>query len=286
MNQSFSPSSPLQEPTTNNESTEINNYPPSLPPVSLPTPTTTIPSEESSSIVPDEESSSNPKLRRSKRNRIPNNNVYGGKSGLHSCQSTIDNSFIHALDRNDLTTSITSTDHASFMTVINENLDPYSQVYETIHSMFPASNVNAADTPNYHQAMTGPDQAGYSNAMDLEVATLKDKMDAWDVVPRTPDMHILPSTWAFCCKRYPDGLVRKLKARFCVRRDRQIEGVDFFKTFAPIVQWDTVRLLLILSIHLNLATMQIDYTSAFLHADIDDTVFVEMPRGYEISFFI
>ena len=149
------------------------------------------------------------------------------------------------------------------MTVITENLDPYSQVYETLHSIFPASNVNAADTPNYHQAMTGPDQAGYCNAMDLEVATLKDKMDAWDVVNRTPDMHVLPSTWAFRCKRYPDGLVRKLKARFCVSGDRQIEGVDFFKTFAPIVQWATVRLLLILSIHLNLATMQIDYTSAF-----------------------
>ena len=27
--------------------------------------------------------------------------------------------------------------------------------------------------------------------------------------------------------------------------------------------------------------MQVDYTSAFLHADIDDTVFVEMPRGYK-----
>ena len=123
------------------------------------------------------------------------------------------------------------------MTVINENLDPYSQVYETIHPMFLASKVNSADTHNYHQAMTGPDQAGYFTAMDLEVATLKDKMDAWDVIPRTPDMHVLPSTWTFRCKRYPDGLVRKLKAQFCVRGDRQIEGIDYFETFALVIQW-------------------------------------------------
>ena len=43
----------------------------------------------------------------------------------------------------------------------------------------------------------------------------------------------------------------------------------------------TVRLLLILSIRLNLSTMQVDYTSAFLHADIEDKVYVEMPRGYK-----
>ena len=34
-------------------------------------------------------------------------------------------------------------------------------------------------------------------------------------------------------------------------------------------------------IHLNLESMQVDYTSAFLHAGIDQEVFIEMPRGYK-----
>ena len=85
-------------------------------------------------------------------------------------------------------------------------------------------------------------------------------------------MHVLPSTWIFRCKRYPDGLVRKIIAQFFVRDIRQIEGVDYFETFTPVVQWDTIRLLLVLFIHLNLATIQIDYTSVFLHPNIDDTV--------------
>jgi hypothetical protein len=50
-------------------------------------------------------------------------------------------------------------------------------------------------------------------------------------------MHVFPSTWAFKCKRFPDGIIRKLKARFCARGDRQIEGLDFFETFAPLVAW-------------------------------------------------
>ena len=114
--------------------------------------------------------------------------------------------------------------------------------------------------------------------MDAEVKTLDRQMKAWDVVSRTDNMHILPSTWAFRCKHFPDGTVRKLNTRFCVRGDRQIEGVDYFETFAPVVQWATVRLLLIFTIHLNLANIQVDYTSDFLHADIDQEVFIEMPR--------
>ena len=108
-------------------------------------------------------------------------------------------------------------------------------------------------------------------------------------------MNVLPSTWAFKCKRYPDGMIRKLKARFCARGDKQIEGIDYFDTFAPVVNWTTVRLMLILSIILSLATRQVDYTAAFVHAPIDKDpdwdslsederkkrgVFVDMPRGF------
>jgi hypothetical protein len=82
-------------------------------------------------------------------------------------------------------------------------------------------------------------------------------------------MHVLPSTWAFKCKHFPDGIMRKLKARSCARGDHQIEGLDFFETFAPVVAWETIRIMLIMSIMFDLSTLQVDYTAAFVHADID-----------------
>ena len=94
-------------------------------------------------------------------------------------------------------------------------------------------------------------------------------MDGWDIVELEPWMNILPSRWAFKCKRYPSGEVRKLKARFCASGDRQIEGVAYFDTFAPIVNWTTVRIILIMSFILDLATKQVDYTASFVHAPID-----------------
>jgi hypothetical protein len=87
-------------------------------------------------------------------------------------------------------------------------------------------------------------------------------------------MNVVPSTWAFNCKRYPDGSVRKLKAWFYVRGDKQVEGVDYFNTYAPVVTWTIVRILLILSSILGLATTQVDYTAAFVHADVGEDVYI------------
>jgi hypothetical protein len=110
-------------------------------------------------------------------------------------------------------------------------------------------------------------------------------------------MNILPSTWAFKCRRYSDGDVRKLKARFCARGDCQIEGVNFFETYAPVVNWQTVQIILVISLLPQLLTKQVDYTAAFVHVvDIDrdpewDTmteakreksgVFMNMPKGFQ-----
>ena len=80
----------------------------------------------------------------------------------------------------------------------------------------------------------------------------------------------------------PYGLIKKFKSSLCARGDMQLEGVNFFKTYAPVVQWMTVRLMLILEVLLGLKSKQGDVTAAFLHADLgkDEKVFVEMPQGF------
>ena len=60
----------------------------------------------------------------------------------------------------------------------------------------------------------------YWKACETELKTLEEDMNVWTLVKRTPDMHVLPGTWAFKCKRYPNGTRKKHKARFCTRGDR------------------------------------------------------------------
>ena len=146
-----------------------------------------------------------------------------------------------------MSTSSTSETSKQFFSAIDHYQDPSSNLLDDYHPLALAAKASDADSPKWFEATKGDNSDGFWKAMFTETNTLL-KMNAFSVVPRTKDMHVISGTWAFKIKRFPSGLVRKLKARFCCRGDQQIEGVDFFETFAPVVSWTTVRLMLILSI--------------------------------------
>lgn len=88
--------------------------------------------------------------------------------------------------------------------------------------------------------------------MKTEVLDLLSR-NAWERVLRSSipldakgkKLKVLKSIWAFKLKRYPDGTPQKFKARFCARGDVQQEGINFFDTYAPVVKWSTIRMILI-----------------------------------------
>lgn len=149
------------------------------------------------------------------------------------------------------------------------------------HILQAKMRVSDPDNPTFRQAMASPDSDKWWGAMEAEMDTLEGDLKAWKLVKREPWMNVLPSTWAFKIKRYPDGTVKKYKARFCVRGDRQLEGIDFWETWSPVVQWSTVRTLMTLSTKLGLHSVQADITAAFVHAPLKpgEQIFVHQPQG-------
>ncbi len=130
------------------------------------------------------------------------------------------------------------------------------------------SAASKADNPNWQDATRRKISEEYWEAMKLEIVTLEN-IDAWSVVDRYDSngalYHVIPSTWAFKCKQYPDGRIKKFKARFCARGNKQFEGIDFFETYATVVQWTTIWLMFILEILLGLKSKQGNVICAFLH---------------------
>jgi len=150
------------------------------------------------------------------------------------------------------------------------------------------------DNPSCEQAVNGPNAEGCKEACKKEHDT-PEGMGVWEIVKREPWMNVLPCVWALKHKLHPDGTIKKLKSRLCAGGHRQMKDRDGHIIFSPVVSWSTVRLLLILSLILNLSTRQMDFTSAFVHAEIDKPpnfdqmtpqeqrhqgVFIEMPRGF------
>ena len=73
----------------------------------------------------------------------------------------------------------------------------------------------------------------------------------------------LKETWVFKLKHPPDGSPSNFKEGYCVRGDMQREGVEYFDTYAPVVQWSTIILLLTMVLSHELSAKQVDYTNAF-----------------------
>lgn len=158
-----------------------------------------------------------------------------------------------------------------------------------LHPFAFAARANAVDTPTYREAMNSEDREQFLEAMKKEMDQLTD-MDAFVAVPcqKAIEMgrRVIKCTWAFKRKHFPDGSLKKHKARLCVRGDLQTEGVDYFDTYSPVVQWSTIRLLLIMSCILNLETKQVDFTLAFVHTKAEPGSFIEMPKGFELEGYV
>jgi hypothetical protein len=85
--------------------------------------------------------------------------------------------------------------------------------------------------------------------------------------------------WSFKRKRYPDGTLNKHKARLCAHGGQQTWGLDYLDTYAPVVTWASVRLLLIVAKIHGLQSKSIDFILAFPQADLDVPVYMELPTG-------
>ncbi|KAI2499350.1 hypothetical protein MHU86_15132 [Fragilaria crotonensis] len=194
-------------------------------------------------------------------------------------QSTkyIDEAYLTSFDR--IAQCDSYTTHLSYLAEIStccdtgiENVvDPRAYAAKT-----PGSD---PDMPTFHQAVNGEHAEEWIRAMQLEVETLVQQR-TWTMVPRTAKINVLKSTWAFKLKRLPDGTPYRFKARFCARGDLQKEGVDFFDTYAPVVQWSTIRLLLSTVLTEGWATRQVDYTNAFAQANLNEEVYLEFPKMF------
>ena len=90
------------------------------------------------------------------------------------------------------------------------------------------------------------DKAHFINAMnkDLEAHT---KRNHWRVIHKSDMPHntkAIMSIWAFKLKRNPCGDVVKHKTRLCDHGGNQTCRENYWETFAPVVNWLSVRTML------------------------------------------
>jgi hypothetical protein len=66
-----------------------------------------------------------------------------------------------------------------------------------------------------------------------------------------------------------------------VNGSRKIQGIDYTESFAPIVQWSTIRMVNTLAAMHNLKGKQINLTQAFPQAKLKEDIYLRFPAGFE-----
>ena len=137
------------------------------------------------------------------------------------------------------------------------------------------------DLPTYKQAMHGPYDQEFLDAIALEIDQLW-KHGTWRQVKigSLPEgTQVMPTTWVFIIKQFPNQAISKFKPRFFIRGDRQEE---VYEAFAPVVGWSTIRSVLAFALQNELKTKQADFCYEFVQATMpeDEKVFIAPPREF------
>jgi hypothetical protein len=90
--------------------------------------------------------------------------------------------------------------------------------------------------------------------------------------------------WQFKRKRdLRTGDIKKHKARLCLDGSKQTKGVDFWETYAPVATWNSIRVLLIMSLTHRWHNKQLDYVQAFPQAPPETQLYVRLPAGIHLD---
>jgi len=81
--------------------------------------------------------------------------------------------------------------------------------------------------------------------------------------------HVISTRWVFTFKRNDVGIITKYKEY----------GVDYIETFSPTLKQDSLRILISIALHYNFEIYQIDIKAAYLNADLEEELYMDIPEG-------
>ena len=93
---------------------------------------------------------------------------------------------------------------------------------------------------------------------------------------------ILRLKWVYKIKRDEKGNITLYKCRIVVMGNHAREGIEYFETYSPVCKIASLRLVVALIIHFGLKPVQIDVNTAYLHAPVEEDIYVRAIPGYPL----
>jgi hypothetical protein len=144
---------------------------------------------------------------------------------------------------------------------------------------------STGDTMYWDQALKQHDSQEFIDAALSEITSHQDN-GHWVLVPLSDvpsGTPVLDSVWSMKRKRrLLTNEVYKHKARLNVHGGQQTQGVNYWETYAPVVTWAAIRIVLVQTLMHEWSTVQIDFVLAYPQADFECDIYMKIPRDFEV----
>ena len=132
-------------------------------------------------------------------------------------------------------------------------------------------------TNSVQEALADP---RWKAVMNEEMKSLQ-KNETWELVDRPPRKKLVGCRWVYIVKHKEVGTIERFKARLVKKGYTQTYEIDYTYTFALVAKINTLRVLLSLAENLEWP-LQFDVKNAFLHGELSEEVYMDLPPGYMI----
>jgi Reverse transcriptase (RNA-dependent DNA polymerase)/gag-polypeptide of LTR copia-type/GAG-pre-integrase domain/Integrase core domain len=119
-------------------------------------------------------------------------------------------------------------------------------------------------------------------AMNEEMEHLENN-DTWTLCELPADRRAIDNRWVFKTKLNSDGTIEREKARLVAKGYSQIEHVDFTETFAPVMKYKSLRIVLAFATIKDYEIEHLDVQTAFLNATLKEDIYMKQPEYYEVK---
>ena len=129
-------------------------------------------------------------------------------------------------------------------------------------------------------ALESPQNTLWKKAMQDEIKSLHDNSVLGPTLDKLPPgRKSVSSKWVFAIKRDEKGIIIRYKARLVARGFTQRQGIDYDRTFAPVMKQSLLRAVLAEANNADWDIEQIDIKTAFLYGEIDEEIYLKLPDG-------
>lgn len=132
----------------------------------------------------------------------------------------------------------------------------------------------------YEEAKTNYQWKEWEAAMKEEYQSLLEN-STWTIEQLPEGKKPIKCRWVFAVKRDTNGDIIRYKARVVAKGYSQVKGIDYQETFAPVVKYTSIRMLLAIAAHANLKVTQLDAVTAFLNGKLDEDIYMQQPVHFE-----